>query len=298
MKVRLGEKPWYSFQGEGVNSGGRSVWFRLFGCNLTCPSFGLEPGENKYGEFLAKIDPKSLKSVNDAPTLPFGCDSIYSHLPEFKHLAIDYTEETLAVELNDLVQAHGGWVHNQSRQPTTVCITGGEPMMWQKQIQAVLQHIIKSTGSAFNFMRPLHVEIETNGTKPISDEFAEFIKDNDSIMLTFNISPKMWNVAGEPDERAWKPEVVASYVNHELVAANLKIVANETDACWEEIGRKMKELMPMLVYVPKIMIMPVGSTKALQEQDVIPRIIERALKEGYNITGRLHLHLMGDGPGI
>ena len=296
MKVRVSEV-FRSFQGEGIFTGALSVWVRFFGCNLNCNGFMQENpcDPSSYQLPYQTIDLSSIKKMEDLPVFEYGCDSGYSWSDRYKHLAQDYTEETLAEKIKSLLPT-GTWCHPNTGNYFDLAFTGGEPMMQQKQMIAVMEKL----GFLSQNDRPVRVQIETNGTKALLPAFAKFVGDlNDrEIEVAFNISPKLWNVAGEKDEDAWKPEVIKSY--YDLASSgntNLKFVVNNTDAAWAELNRKVKELRDAGYDIP-VFIMPVGATKEQQEDSaVVSQIANRAIAEGYHVSGRVHATIFGNGIG-
>lgn len=295
MKVRVSEV-FRSFQGEGVFTGALSIWVRFFGCNLNCNGFMQENPCDPSTHVLPyqTIDLSSIKKMEDLPVFDYGCDSGYSWSERYKHLAQDYTEETIAEKIVSLLP-QGKWENPNTGNFFDLAFTGGEPMMQQKQMIAVMKQL--------KFLeevdRPIRVQIETNGTKPILPAFAEFLTELrlNGIDTVFNISPKLFNVAGEKDEDAWKPEVIASYAEAGSSNTNLKFVVNNTEAAWAELNRKVKELRDSGYNLP-VFIMPVGATKEQQEDSaVVSQIANRAIAEGYHVSGRVHATVFGNGIG-
>lgn len=300
MKIRLGEPTFVSIQGEGGRTGVLSVWHRFFGCSLRCPGFfQKDPTDTStYIDPLKGVDPKKYKTVFELPVVEYGCDSIYSIDPRFKHCAYDYTVDSLLEETYSKLPG-GNFRHAVTGQTYDWCVTGGEPLMHQDKIVALYRAMYDRD----NF--PYDVQIETNCTRELNSDMVGLIKTssipgnqkNGTTMWHFSMSPKLFTVAGEPDERAWFPEIIKQY--WEVCPRGwLKIVVNNTNAAWEELGRKVAELRALGVYYP-VMVMPVGATKEQQEDStIIAQIANRAIENGYHVSGRLHCILFGNTAGV
>lgn len=295
MKIRLGEPQFISIQGEGQRSCALSVWTRFFGCSLQCRGFfQTDPTDpSTYIDPIQGVEPSKYKSVFELPIVTVGCDSIYSIDPRFKHCAYDYTEESLIDELYNLLPG-GRFKHPITDQTYDWCLTGGEPLMHQKAIVA-----------AYNLMYdhdnfPYDIQVETNCTRALSDPLIDLIQQKRELGTTnwyFSMSPKLFTVAGEPDERAWFPEIIKQYWD---INPNgwLKFVVNQNDVCWDELDRKVKQLRNLGIAYD-IMVMPVGSTKEMQEDSkVISAIANRAIQAGYHVSGRLHCTIWGNTVGV
>lgn len=294
MKIRTSEV-FRSFQGEGFYTGALSIWVRFFGCNLNCDGFMQKnPCDPKtYKLPYQTIDLSQIKKMEDLPVLEYGCDSGYSWSERFKHLATDDTEETLAAKITDLLPTEDKtWEHPNTGNFFDLCFTGGEPMMQQKAMIAVMKQLRFEVAAN----RPLRVQIETNGTKELTPAFVEYVKllNENFVDVAFNISPKLSNVSGEKPERAWKPEVIKSYVDLNCGSPSLKFVVSNHKNCWKELDENVEILRNMGVDIP-VFIMPVGATKEQQENSkVVAAIVEEAIKRGYHISGRVHATVFGN----
>lgn len=294
MKCRTSEVFGPTVQGEGGRTGIMSVWWRSYGCNLECNGFMQEDPTNPatYKLPYMDVDFDKITKMEDLPVFDQGCDSSYSWSTKYKHLTTDYTPETLAQKLYSLLPG-GKFKHPVTKQTYDLAITGGEPLMQQKQIIALLQYMMDQD----NF--PYDIQIETNGTKPLSTELAALIARTTagtslgSINWYWSISPKLWNVAGELKENAWKPQVIADYYKHNPNGW-LKFVVNNSEATWDELKQNVAELRSMGVDFP-VYCMPVGATASQQmDSSVIGSIADRAIREGYHVSGRLHAILWGN----
>lgn len=283
----------YSFQGEALYAGKPSIWLRFYGCNLECNGFGQTDPTDPSSYILpyATFDVSNIKRLEDLPVWEHGCDSSYSWSTKYKHLVHDNT----AAEIADLMTEQmkhpsnpdGLFVHPNTKQDTMLCFTGGEPMMWQKAMTAVLDEY-EARGNA-----PRTITIETNATQKITADFHNFIAGNyRGIHIHFAMSPKLFTVSGEKD--AVKPEIIASYINvcHSHV---LKFVVNGTDRCWEELEAAVASIKTATGSTPlDIWVMPVGATKDQQEDVQIANIAMEAMKRGYNVATRNHCYVFGN----
>jgi 7-carboxy-7-deazaguanine synthase len=283
----------YSFQGEAEHAGKPSVWVRFFGCNLECNGFGQKDPTDPSTYILPyqSFDVSSIKKIEDLPVWHYGCDSSYSWSAKYKNLALDMTAEDIANRLTGLMKhttnLDGDFIHPITKQDTMLCFTGGEPMMWQKAMVAILEEFEKQDNM------PRTITIETNATQKIQPAFVEWMQTNyRGVDLHFAMSPKLFTVSGEKD--AVKPDIIHSYIGfgHSHV---LKFVCNGTDANWEELDIAVESIVE---YDPSIdysfWIMPVGATKDQQEEEQVAEIAMEAMRRGYNVATRNHCYVFGN----
>lgn len=297
MKIRVSEVFGPTIQGEGKYTGSLSIWVRFFGCNLNCSGFHQKDptAPETYILPLNNVDFSKIKKMEDLPVFSYGCDSGYSWSEKFKHLAHDFDEFSLSEKIKSLLP-NGLWVHENTGNSFDLCFTGGEPMMWQKAIIKVVDSLEFTSSN-----QPIRIQIETNGTKEISEDFRAFIVSMKSkgITVIFNISPKLFNVSGEPTSLAWKPKVIQGYV--ESVGpgeATAKFVMNGSDAAWEELDSMISDLKGLGISLESY-IMPVGATKEQQEDSaVISKICDSAIARGFHVSGRLHCNIWGNVVGV
>jgi len=125
----------FSPQGEGKFAGQLTAWVRFFMCNLKCEGFSQPDPTNPktYIREWQQIDVSNVTDINDLPVLSRGCDSIYSHRPEFKDLALVATPSELCDSIENLLP--GSKFANPSNYDNFhMAFTGGEPMMSQKEM--------------------------------------------------------------------------------------------------------------------------------------------------------------------
>jgi len=145
-----------------------------------------------------------------------------------------------------------------------VVITGGEPMMQQDKLKAIIE---KLPGYTF--------EIETNGT--ISCKITKYLEQ-------INCSPKLKNSGNQP--------------------YSLKISPQNRKSIFKFVVQRKEDLRDIKTYVrqnkidkSKIYLMPEGmNKKVVQERS--KWLIEICKKEGYNFTTRLHILIYGSERGV
>ena len=285
----------FSAQGEGQYVGIPSLWMRFFLCNLQCNGFGQkDPTDpSTYDLPYEKIDITNIDSVFDLPVFDKGCDSSYTWSKKFKHLITDKTVTEAVDELTALLP-HGKFMHPVTQQESHMVFTGGEPML--KNTQPGMISVIEEFKRRNN--QPLNVTVETNGTKPITDEFAEWVQREYTHWVErewyWSISPKLWSTAGEQSKKAIKPEVVGKYAEVSP-AGQLKYVVNGTDESWREVEENTKLFREAGCNYP-VWIMGVGGTyEGLVQTEAT--IADEAIRRGYFYTSRVHVHIYGNAIG-
>lgn len=290
----------YSFQGEAELAGKPTVWLRFFGCNLECNGFGQSDptNPNTYELPFKDFDVSTVDKVEDLPVWKYGCDSSYSWSAKFKKLAHDDTVEAICDKLTNLMKSegnpHGEFIHPVTNQDTMLAFTGGEPMMNQKAMIAIMKEFARRENT------PRHVTVETNATKDISPDLKLYIEEEYAQSLGYRwhwaMSPKIFATSGEKD--AVNYEVIHSYVNTISTTGILKFVCNGTDESWDEIDTHHYNLYEFFKehqhYVPETWIMPVGATKDQQELSSVADIAMVAMKKGYNVATRNHCYVFGN----
>jgi len=285
----------YSPQGEGAYVGIPSLWMRFFLCNLQCNGFGQDnPTDPDSWELpYEDIDISKIKVVEELPVFSKGCDSSYTWAKKYKHLITDRTVEEAVNELTALLPT-GTFVHGKTGQNIDMVFTGGEPML--KKTQPGMTEVIEEFKRRDNM--PMRVTVETNGTKPITDEFANWVEINYSCWVGrewyWSVSPKLWSTAGEQPKKAIKPEVVSKYAETSP-KGQLKFVVNGSEESWNEVEQHVEEFRQHGVEWP-IWIMGVGGTvEGLKMTEAM--IADEAIQRGYYYTSRVHAHIYGNAIG-
>ena len=285
----------YSAQGEGQYVGIPSLWMRFFLCNLQCSGFGQkDPTDpSTYDLPYEKLDITDITNVFDLPVFEKGCDSSYTWSKKYRHLITDKTVEEACDELTALLP-HGKFVHPVTQQNAHMVFTGGEPML--KPTQPGMREVIEEFKRRDN--QPMNVTVETNGTKPITDDFAEWIQreytNRTGREWYWSLSPKLWATAGEQHKRAIKPEVIGRYAEVSPVG-QLKYVVNGTDESWREVEENTKLFRDAGCNYP-VWIMGVGGTfEGLIQTEA--SIADEAIRRGYYYTSRVHVHIYGNAIG-
>lgn len=272
---------WGVTQGEGQYVGIRSVFLRTFGCNLRCPSFGLDHGEvtNEPQEFANNIH--MYKNISETPAAQYGCDSYFSVYPEFKSLSPSFDTANVA---QMILKASGGSLLDNTASPVHLILTGGEPMLpgWQKAYADLINELyIGDPGHGV-----LRVTIETNGTQPLIKQYQQgnlFMPDVD---LTWSVSPKL-TVSGHTPEEAIMPEVIASYLEQSNDLYLKFVVVSPAD--FDEVDRTVKQIEAACGTRLKVYIMPEGGTVGEYQKHSTLDLVGEAVKRGYNITPRLQV---------
>lgn len=295
MRIRYSEI-FYSFQGEAEMAGVPSVWLRFFGCNLNCHGFGQQNPTDPSTYILPykEFNVDSVKSVAELPVWQYGCDSSYSWSQLYKHLAHDGSPAEIAQRLIDANKSEhnpeGLFVHPLTGQDIMMCFTGGEPMLQQKAMMAIL------TEFAHRGNMPRIVTVETNATTPLSEELRKFISKDfrnfGGVRWHWAMSPKLFNVSGE--KHAVQPEIIRDYTLT-MSTQVLKFVCNGTPECWMELDIELERIRFLCGnFTPSIWVMPVGATKDAQEHPDIANLCVEAMNRGYNVATRNQCYVWGN----
>jgi len=287
MKIKVSEI-FYSLQGEGRFIGVPSVFLRTFGCNFTCSSFGMSPGQlSTEADSVAK-SVFMFNRFEDLPLVTTGCDSYASWHPDFKHLSPTLTTDELVEKMLALTP-NGKWVQDNGNDVHLV-ITGGEPLLgWQRAYRELLSHPKMADLRNITF--------ETNGTQWLQEDFKKYLLEWADMMpgwreVTFSVSAKL-SASGESWSDAICPDVVNEYQQYGH-STYLKFVV-ETDAHIEEAVRAVKEFRAG-GFQGVVYLMPQGGIVAPYNENKV-RIADICCEHGFNYSPRLHVDLWGNGWG-
>lgn len=285
-----------TIQGEGVYTGMSSVFVRFAGCTLRCPGFGQKnPKDPRTYVFQ---DLPDVSTIEELPIITHGCDSIYSVDPRYKKFfkkmeVQDAVNEIVNCNVTD-INPEGLFCHPVTNQATHLVFTGGEPMLWQPAMLAILNELWERDNL------PEFVTIETNGTVPVTREFIDgtYRLSQHCMELMYSCSPKLFCVSGEPHAAAFKPDALASLQRHTDVMGKgiqFKFVSDGSDESFEEINEFLTiEAVKNAVNSNAVLtVMAVGST-AKQQFDIQARVCEQALRRGYHFSARVHSIVFGN----
>ena len=297
QKEHLYSEIFHSIQGEGYYTGFPTLWLRLWACNLQCHGFGQkDPTDpSTYKLPYADLDPSKYNRLEDFPVFEFGCDSSYSWSRKFKDKQHKGTPKQIYNRLIECMMKDGPNHHGLVKD-NHMCFTGGEPMLRHNQ-EAIID-VMRQFMAECNV--PPSITIETNGTQDLDFDagFVTMIDDyveNCGGELFWSVSPKLFTVSGEKNEKAIKPEVVENYYDLSK-NGQLKFVVNGTKECWEEVENVIRSFRARGINFPT-WIMPVSATKEGQEA-VAGEIATQALKRGYKVSARVHCYLWGNVVGV
>jgi 7-carboxy-7-deazaguanine synthase len=281
----------YSVQGEGRFVGVPSVFFRVFGCNFNCHGFGqgrdkskwLKPEEMPY----ATQDLSAVKHVSELPVVEIGCDASASWASRYKDLVSWESVEDIA-KLVTRETPQNKWTCDNG-QDVHFIITGGEPMLWQRETQQLLRQ------PEFSDLKNL--TIETNCTQPFKEGFDKFMHGltagdytKHPVHVTWSTSPKL-SISGEAWEKAIRPDVAKQYASIPNTHLYYKfVVQDEQDL--DEVNRARDQYHQVGVDAD-IYLMPMGATQEGQAKTAT-QVAEMAMKSGFKYSPRLHVDLFGN----
>ena len=270
-----------SIQGEGNFAGQPSFFMRVSGCNLRCVFKGSRC-DTPYSSF-------------DPETSPYK------------------TMDDLVNTFLEMVKKHRDVYH--------LVITGGEPMMYKKE----LIEFFKAIHPRLDGERDLFITIETNGTiKPFTE--AEEDEMGWGIDL-YSVSPKLTNSVGEVGEYGLskvaierhkklriQPEVLLAYVltgkyqfkfvySGESVVDEIKNLYDVLETMVAQADDSGRYLTPAYMDFTSqhpqnhTLLMPEGLTNE-QLANTRQECAEVCLREGWTYTDRLHIVIWGDKRGV
>jgi organic radical activating enzyme len=237
----------YTIQGEGKNIGKPSIFIRLSLCNLYC----------------------------------FWCDTDYTWNWEntpFKHQndsKIGYRKFKKAENMLKMSKEEV-WENIRQYPCENIVITGGEPLVQQKDLLALLQ-TLKTHNPNY------HIEFETNGTI-IPQPNLDVLTDQ------YNVSVKLANSLVSKKERI-EGEAIRFFA--QSPKSNFKFVL-DTPQDLEEVEKIVKDFA---IDAKKVYLMPQGTNPETLHQKQ-QWLIEICKKKGFNYTDRLHILVYGNKRGV
>lgn len=293
-----------SIQGEGEFTGVPTVWIRLWGCNKECSGFGQHnpTAPETYELPYQDIDVSKYKTLEELPVFEKGCDSSYSWSVKFMNLAHKDTTEDIVNKIRQRL-VDGKFRHPKTHQPCHMAFTGGEPILSQHAVVAIMEEFAKQNEV------PEYVTIETNGSLELKQDFIDVFKKlypqqdyspmqnlwysahgKNMIVreLFWSVSPKIFSTSGETFESSIVPGVVKQYYDLSP-KGQLKFVCNGSKQSWDEIDQAVKLYQKAGVYWP-VWIMPVGAT--IEGQNLVASdVADQAILRGYYVSARVHTYL-------
>ncbi|MGJ8696008.1 MAG: 7-carboxy-7-deazaguanine synthase QueE [Verrucomicrobiaceae bacterium] len=224
----------HTLQGEGPSIGAPAIFLRLSLCNLHC-------------------------RWCDTPYTWNWEKTPWQHDDNTKFSKADHLIDLTPDELAPLIQAY---------PCDRLVITGGEPLLQQTEIPALLEKLNLP-----------HIEIETNGTQLPSPAL-------DSRVTAYNVSPKLANSGMEESLRVKDTPLTFFAASPK---ANFKfVVCSEADLTEIQALRERFNIPSS-----RIFLMPEGRSPAALDQRSL-WLADICRDQGYRFTPRLHVLLWGD----
>ena len=151
----------------------------------------------------------------------------------------------------------------------SLVITGGEPLLQQAELEALLQLLPADT----------HIEVETNGTIIPSPALAQRINQ-------WNVSPKLHH-SGNPGCNTLPAESLRFFAGQQNAWFKF-VVQHEAD--WADIAA-------LGLPRQRIILMPCATTRA-ELESARPAVVEMCLQHGVRLGDRLHLSLWDNKKGV
>ncbi len=246
---KIGDEPeiFSSIQGEGLNTGKPSIFIRLSLCNLHCVWCDTDYTWNWEG--VKHIHNNELR------------DSYKKYIKR---------EQIIKMSVSSIVNTLAD-INCRS-----VVITGGEPMIQQKQLINLMK-ILKNIDNKYFF------EIETNGTFIPTLEFDQLINQ-------YNVSPKL-NNSGNNKRLREKSNAIKYFSSSKK--SNFKFVVKYR----EELSEILSFIKRYNITSSKVLLMPEGRTKKELDLKTI-WLVELCKQYNFTYSDRLHIRIFGDKRGV
>ena len=237
----------YSIQGEGKSIGNPSIFVRTSLCNLHCIWCDTDYTWNWVGT--------PFPHQNDA-------DAQYKKFEQADHI--------VKIDILDVIKII------QSFSCKQIILTGGEPMMQQKELAAMMEKLNQiDTGYRY--------EVETNGTYLPNSAF-------DGLIHQYNVSPKLSN-SGNPTSRRDKPVAMRFFAQSDKAAFKF-VIADTQDM--EEVFTLQKKYG---IQAERIWLMPQADNRTSMEQKR-QEIVDLCLEYGFHYSDRLHIQIWDKKKGV
>ena len=230
------DKIFYTIEGEGEYIGQPSVFMRMSMCNLTCKAFATADS-------------------------PHGCDSYVSWSVKNK---ITFAEIFQYMEEQNYVE--------QLRNRAIFKLTGGEPMIQQKQLLKFMEVFV----SRYGFLP--RIDFETNATIQPDERWIK------QFNATFTTSPKLKS-NGDPEDKTYNADVLRWHSNHN---SGFKFVVRDSYDIEEVWNKYLDDYEGINVPLQRVWLMPCCGSRA-EHIEQAPAIAEFAKAMNVNFSPRLHL---------
>lgn len=157
--------------------------------------------------------------------------------------------------------------------PTIVVISGGEPMMQQKDLIDFMQALRRWSNE---------IHIETAGTIAPTYEFGQLVTQ-------YNVSPKL-NHSGNRLELRYKPEVLR--ILRGSGKAWFKFVVSELPPLYDQFVEIDKIVTECNIPVNRVQVMP-ECTNVTDMLTISRWVADAAIERGYGVSFRTHILLWG-----
>lgn len=230
------DKIFYTIEGEGEYIGQPSVFMRMSMCNLTCKAFASEDS-------------------------PHGCDSYISWSVKNK---MTFAEIFQFMEEHNYVK--------QLRNRAIFKLTGGEPMIQQKQLLKFMEVFV----SRYGFLP--RIDFETNATIQPDERWIK------QFNATFTTSPKLKS-NGDPEDKTYNLDVLRWHADRH---SGFKFVVRDSYDIQEVWNKYLDDYEGINVPLNRVWIMPCCGSRA-EHIERAPAIAEFAKAMNVNFSPRLHL---------
>ena len=261
--VKVAEQ-FYSIQGEGPFAGTPSIFLRLAGCNLTC---GWDPEDD-----IREYEPGDEPTAEDATWV---CDTIDV-----------WRDPDAQVDPKELVQSWDarGWL-DVLENGAHIVLTGGEPTLpvHQEAMTEFFDTLTERMG-----WEPF-VEVETNGTQMLAQEFEAYIDH-------FNVSLKLSNSGMEVDRRL-VVDAIDQYIGMREPSKPRSgifkfVVSNDQDVTEAQTIAEEMEIPD-----EQMSLMPAGQTRD-DLVETYPVVAEACKENGWRFSPRLQVTTWGQVTGV